>query len=212
MGDVLEFRRRQVLADIRFLQARLRLLPCHRDEIVQLQHTACTGFERLAVRAVHRAEANMLERSRRDPSGDLRRPKDLREVVRLPLVDDVKIEVGIDFALALNDGREIRGAVHRGPFGGDHEQRRNRPLVVLASDAHDLRILTQLQEILFSQLIQHAGDEGIGVALAVPQIEIDAERAELALQCSHGQIVHGSPDAPMERLAFLQRQRRFARP
>src|SRR3712207_7482751 len=55
-----------------------------------------------------------------------------------------------------------------------------------------------------SQLGHHVGDQGVSVALALPQVEPDVERLELALQRLHRDVVQPPPQRSEEHTSELQ--------
>jgi hypothetical protein len=61
--DVLELGLGQSPAQTGFVQPVARLGPRHLDQVVQLQHPALARLEGLAVRTVHGAEADVLQRA-----------------------------------------------------------------------------------------------------------------------------------------------------
>jgi hypothetical protein len=135
---VLERLRRQLGAQARLVQPLARLVAGHVDQVAQLQHAAGAGLERLAVRPVHGAEADVLQRAFGGVAGEVGGAEHHLEVVGLALVDDIEHQLGIEEALAVEDGRQVGGAVHGRAFGGDHQQRRQLALVALAGHADDL--------------------------------------------------------------------------
>ena len=165
----------------------LQPLPCllarHGDQVVQLQHPALAGLERLAVRPVHGAEADVLQRARRRVAGQLGGAEHLLEVVGLPLVDHVEHQAR-DPARARRSKMVARSVVPymAEPFGRDHQQRRQLALVALAAPPARSARPGPRSAGPWPADPRPCRDQRIGVALALPQVEVDAERVELALQ------------------------------
>src|SRR5262249_41173066 len=107
VGDVLELGAGEISADVVFLQALARLLFGLADEVLQLEHAASAGLERLAVRAVHGAEADVLELFARDVTGLGGGAVDLLEVISLALIDRVEDHVRVLIADPLKDRGEV---------------------------------------------------------------------------------------------------------
>ena len=96
MGDVLELLGGQVVAQLGLMQALARLFRRHVDQVAQLQDAARAGLERLAVGAVHGAEAEVFQRLLGRISGQIGGAEDLFEMLGLTFVDDVEDQVRAD--------------------------------------------------------------------------------------------------------------------
>src|SRR5262249_32600875 len=115
--DIFELIAAEIGADAALAHTRARLLERLTDQVVELQNAAGARFERLAVGAVHRAEADMLKRFALSVSGFRRRAEDDLEMLRLALIHDVNDQIRMQRALAIENRRQISRAVHGRPFG-----------------------------------------------------------------------------------------------
>ena len=125
-------------------------------------------------------------------------------MVGLPLVDDVEHLFGIEGPTAVQDGSQIRRAVHGRALGGHHQQGRQVALVALAADPDDPRALVVLQQAAGLEVGDHLRDQGIGVALALPEVEVHAQGAEVPGQGDLGHPGEVSPQEEASRPAGLQ--------
>ena len=220
--DFFELRRRKVAADLGFGDPCARFVHGHFDQIGQAQHAAGARLERFAVGAVHRAEADVFERRSLGVARERGGAKHLLEMVGLALIDDVKTQIRIDLLSPLDDGREIRRAVHRRPFRRDDEQRRRERGVdhaavvefllfgFAAGDVHDQSALVLHEEPFGAQIGHHVRNVRIGVRFAVPEVEIDIEGVEVTLLRRHRQRTVMRPDLAIAGGARLQARGRFA--
>jgi hypothetical protein len=67
------------------------------------------------------------------------------------------------------------------------------------------------EQTLGPQVVDHAGDQRIDIGLALPQIEIDAERREIHFLCGHREIAVGRPHLAVRDVARLQARGGLAR-
>ncbi len=199
-------------AQIRLVQPLARFAPHHLDQVAQLEHAAGAGFERLAVGPVHGAEPDVLQRLGRGVAGEDRGAEHHLEVVGLPLVDDVEQELRVEALLAIEDGGQVRGPVHGRAFRRDHDQRRQIALVAVPGHADDLGALVGDEQAALPQRVDHGRDQVVDVALALPEIEIDAERVEVPRQGGVGHVMEVLPEQPIAEAAGLQLGGRSPRP
>ena len=120
------------------------------------------------------------------------------EVVGLALVDDVEHLVGIEGPAAVQDGGQVRRAVHGRSLGGDHQQGGQLALVAFTAHPHDPRALVILEQAAGLEVGDHLRDQGIGVALALPEVEVDAQGVEVPGQ---GDLGHPGEVPPQEKAA-----------
>jgi hypothetical protein len=163
------------------------------DEVAELQHAAGAGFERLAVRPVHGAEADMLQLALGGVAGQDGGPEHHLEVVGLALVHHVEDLLRIEGPAAVQDGGQVRRAVHGRAFGGHHQQGRQVALVALAAYPDDPGALVVLQQAAGLQVGDHLRDQGVGVALALPEVEVHAQGVEVPGQGDLGHPGEVSP-------------------
>ena len=113
----------------------------------------------------------------------------------LTLVDDVEDQVGRNRLLAVQDRGQVGRAVHGRPFRADDQQGRGRRRLdhravgqlllaglAFAGDVNHLGAVVLDQQALGLQVGDHLVHQGIGVALAVPQVEVDRQVVIFALQ------------------------------
>ena len=77
-------------------------------------------------------------------------------------------------------------------------------LSLVARDADDPRALVVHQQALGSSSATMLGNQGIDVALAPPEVEIDAQGMEVALQGGAGDAGEMRPEQPVAEAAGLQ--------
>ncbi len=142
-------------------------------------------------------------------AGEICGAENLLEMVRLALIDDVKRQVRAELGLALDDGGEVGGAVHRRAFRRYDEQRRHVLLVGLACHADDLRALVGFEQALGLQVGDHRFDERIGVGFALPPIESNVERTIVADQGFAADGDEVRPQSAIAAAALLQLARRL---
>jgi len=137
--------------------------------------------------------------------------EDLLEMAMLAMVDHIQDQVGILLAHPFDDGGQVGGAVQNAAFGLDQDQRRQRLLVVGLSNIDHQRAFAQLRQAARLKVGDHGRDQRIDAGLAVPQIEADAQGAELALQTLFGHRNEMAPQRAIARPPGLQIDRGTAR-
>ena len=203
-GGVLERFRGKLGAQPRLAQPLSRLAADHLDQVAQFEHPASAGLERLAVRPVHGAEADVLQLALGGVAGQDGGAENHLEMVGLALVDRVDHQLRVEIAPPIEHGGQVGGAVHGRAFRRDHQERRQVALVVIARHPHDLGALVGEEQAFFTQLGDHRLDQVVDVALALPEVEIDAEGVEVALQRRPRHLVEMSPQQPVAEPALLQ--------
>ena len=93
----------------------------------ELHDAALPGFERFAVLAIDRAEADMLEHAAFREPGELGRQEYLFEVELLPLIHDIQNPLRSKARNAVEDRGEIGRCIERRAIGFREQQRRRGP-------------------------------------------------------------------------------------
>ena len=109
----------------------------------------------------------------------LRGAEDLLEMNVLALIDDIKNEIGILVADAIDDRREIGRAVEHRAVGFDQDQRRHLLLVARLGDRNDKRAFAHHRKPARFQIFDHRRDQRIDIGLAFPEIEMNAQTSHI---------------------------------
>ena len=186
------------------MQALTGLGPRHLDQVLELQDAALAGLEGFAVGPVHGPEADVLQFALGGVAGQIGGAEDDLEVVGLPLVDAVDHRLRVEGLAPVEDGGEVGRAVHRRALGGDDKKGRQLAFVTLPGDADDAGALVVDQEALGVEFGHHGRDQVVDVALALPPVEVDAERMEVAFKGDLGDDPEPLPEHVVARRMVLQ--------
>ena len=165
------------------VQPLARLGGDHLDQVAQLQHAAGAGLERLAVGPVHGAEADVLQRALGGVAGQVGGAEHHLEMVGLALVDDIE-RSGRDRSSRRRSRMVARSVV---PYMAEpSDETTSSGGSSRLSSLRATRTISAPWSSTSRPLARSSATigsiSGVDVALALPQVEIDAERVEVALQ------------------------------
>ena len=160
----------------------VHLLVDVRNQVFQTHDAALTGLEGLAVLAVHGAKAQEPKLCLRlYDSRLLRTAEHLDKMHLLALIHHIDDLVRIVKLPALHQRRQIRRRVKRSPVGFQNHAGGNLLRIRLFLYVHHQSAVALVCVALLFQPLHHVGNVGLGVGLALPQIEIHIQVRVIAL-------------------------------
>ena len=135
----------------------------------------------------------------------------LLEMQVLTLIDHIEGEIGIVRTHAVDNGAEIGCAVHHGAVRLGEDERRYVMLVVRRRDPHHQGTLALLGDAARFQVVDHRLDQVVHVGLALPQVELNAKRAEVPPCGLDRDVDEVAPEGPIAGPSRLELRRDRAR-
>ena len=183
------------------------------DQALETQHAALTGLEGLAILAVHGTEANVVELRLRLHKACLPgHPEELCEVQRLTAVGHIDVTGGLVELFPLQNGAQIRGGIECRTVGFPHHTGRQLLGICGLRDVHHQRALGLIGQSLVDERLDQPRDIGLGIGLALPEIEGHVQCAVILLEIRNADRHDLLPDLPVNRIAALELQCRLVRP
>ena len=176
------------------------------QQVLQPQHAAVTGFDGLAVLAVHGAEAHELQRALLlvHQARLVSAAEHPDKVQLLPLVHHINNAVRLEILLPLDNGGQVCGFVLGGAVRFQNQAGRHLPGVGVLLDVHHQRTVAEIGVTIGLHLFHHGGNVGLAVAFALPQVEFHVQLLIVLFQITDGHVDDVPPQRPVAGVAFLK--------